>query len=44
MQNNIVIKNINTDEVIKIFKEEEGIELTIEEAVMAILARIYDYI
>jgi hypothetical protein len=32
MQNNIVIKNINTDEVIKIFKEEEGIELTIEEA------------
>ena len=30
MQNNIVIKNINTDEVIKIFKEEEGIELTIE--------------
>ena len=32
MQNNIVIKNINTDEVIKIFKEEEGVELTIQEA------------
>lgn len=32
MERNLEIKNISTDEVIKIFKEEEGIELTIEEA------------
>ncbi|MBT2620339.1 hypothetical protein [Chryseobacterium sp. ISL-6] len=32
MERNIEIKNISIDEVIKLFKEEEGIELTIEEA------------
>lgn len=32
MERKLEIKNISIDEVIKIFKEEEGIELTIEEA------------
>lgn len=33
MEKNIDVKIISIDEVIKIFKEEEGIELTNEEAV-----------
>lgn len=32
MERTLEIKNISIEEVIKIFKEEEGIELTIEEA------------
>ncbi|OBW43549.1 hypothetical protein AB670_00079 [Chryseobacterium sp. MOF25P] len=32
MEKNIEIKNITINEVIKIFKEEEGVELTIQEA------------
>ncbi|AZA89803.1 DUF2624 family protein [Epilithonimonas ginsengisoli] len=32
MEKNIEIKNISTEEIIKILKEEEEIELTIEEA------------
>jgi len=32
MEKNIELKNITINEVIKIFKEEEGVELTIQEA------------
>lgn len=32
MEREIEITNIKTDEIIKIFKEEEGVELNIEEA------------
>lgn len=32
MEKNIEIKNISTEEIIKILKEEDEIELTIEEA------------
>ena len=32
MERKLEIKNISIDEVIKIFKEEEGVELTIQEA------------
>lgn len=32
MEKNIEIKNITINEVIKIVKEEEGVELTIQEA------------
>lgn len=32
MERKLEIKNISIDEVIKIFKEEEGVELAIQEA------------
>ena len=32
MERTLEIKNISIDEVIKIFKEEEGVELIIQEA------------
>lgn len=32
MENKIEIKNVSIEEVIKIFKEEDGIKLTVEEA------------
>ena len=32
MEKTLEIKNIRIEEVIKIFKEEEGVELTIQEA------------
>lgn len=32
MERTLEIKNISIEEVIKIFKEEEGVELTIQEA------------
>jgi hypothetical protein len=32
MERTLEIKNISVEEVIKIFKEEEGVEITIKEA------------